>query len=1493
MEFNPDLPGFDGFLYWHSQRTGSHNFEWDDPNHRNAYLAWEQQTRKTMSGTEATPPHAPRAMMMAPQTPVAPRASGLPQDSDDSRGSNVQMYPQYENAGQVASNPQHRQQNIGFSQRQSEVQSQQKQPSKSQAAQPAGHVASDTARKVKGYEKEWTVLNKAHSWELSAFDKKQFSETSHQPPGSEQLRARDVLLQRHRNEQTKLKEDMEPKPKASIKAYKAAKRALDKSQSQEVNRFDVEHGFRAATWLGRLSWKPEQIMAREALQQKHRAENKILKEKHGISNDSLREEAGEKGNIKHATNGPGSQWSKTSWQSLRDRYGNGGQWFQDEVRAAGDLLPHFKKIWLDTLEIHIKAMYELNSGLGTKLSKLPRGSTASQSIKQKGTADRIAMFENQKESRKWIFEESEKELGRLAATQPGPEAEMKSPKLVAAMNYYTGATAEQSAAYVQYNPNTMEIDNESQAEDKEATAGYEPHRPDAVEIENRPKYIEEIPTAPEQQKTDCIDVETEEPSEDNGQLGGPQQNTTSNDTLPVNSTLVLHLGTPSSSKGRDASKAVSEEVLLETLPSDLKQRLNQIKDSQAKELRDFDEPFFAMMRNAEGDPSERARASIQWNANRAEILEKHKQALEIVQTSQIDKDKVSAEEHWDRTWLDETIRPDEGAGQQIISPGGPNNNANVFAEDSVNDMLLTGTSGPDEKLWRRRVELEARIGFNGGIDISNMVRDEEPPYPRCSRCLNLKKGCDRQRPCRRCLDAGLPANQCVTRKMDKKPRKTKGRQLQNQSIQNQSTESILPPTATRPNIKVEHDSDENLAHPPAFQQAGNQTYGLNPTHGQQTKLALKTPERLCSDEQVNGRPLEPHLLTKLEGIIKGQKETEEHQQGILATAREFPKALKDSPLVYRYVEGLGFVPSAGSTTNHAQRGDLSLETIIELENLEAIQLCEKTVCKDIRMQRIAKAKPREERKLAEDNAGRALFELGEAHKQQLDKISKVSNVPTGNQQVLAIPEGNLSGGVGQRPAATSMKDPPPENNLLNYSVCPIEKAGTITTNPLSPKSKKGAGDIKKQAVTEYAPINLFPDEFHEELRLLERAQTREMNDISSRGWRTFLSPEVNTKRFAKEKKQQLVDETLVEHAKTKHEFVQKALKKKDAQSESSIPPPQPKSPRLERGKIQPMEEPTDLSSPRFTDGVTAGQRYDTSQKTRAEAEQHCVDSLAEEFRNSMGSLMKAQAYELAVVRKFHGERCDKAHKAEPDKKAVLLKKREEALILLQDKHEKQREELTKRANEKKRALSRSSSPTRPVKIPRLTGECQLLEEPSDPPLRPSRFTKTRQRRSGSVTAKYGSEPEAETQLREEIREGGKQGHVANNTQIGGQDQTLLKQGTQEGNGISTGAIQDRQGQFNEQPSQLPIIQPAVENSSSGSPPPGCPEDELQAWIPEPLGREAALVRAAQYDLARIDWRQAVEDSSADVMDDSKWIGDDLLSVLEICTSKLGGGGEVL
>jgi len=43
--------------------------------------------------------------------------------------------------------------------------------------------------------------------------------------------------------------------------------------------------------------------------------------------------------------------------------------------------------------------------------------------------------------------------------------------------------------------------------------------------------------------------------------------------------------------------------------------------------------------------------------------------------------------------------------------------------------------------------------------------DEQPDLstkPRCQRCRKSKKGCDRQRPCGRCRDAGLPAEMCIS-----------------------------------------------------------------------------------------------------------------------------------------------------------------------------------------------------------------------------------------------------------------------------------------------------------------------------------------------------------------------------------------------------------------------------------------------------------------------------------------------------------------------------------------------------------------------------------------------------------------------------------------------------------------------------------------------------------------------------------------------------------
>ncbi|KAL6910962.1 hypothetical protein GGI43DRAFT_31243 [Trichoderma evansii] len=49
--------------------------------------------------------------------------------------------------------------------------------------------------------------------------------------------------------------------------------------------------------------------------------------------------------------------------------------------------------------------------------------------------------------------------------------------------------------------------------------------------------------------------------------------------------------------------------------------------------------------------------------------------------------------------------------------------------------------------------------------VAQAGEDDQPDLstkPRCQRCRKSKKGCDRQRPCGRCRDAGLSADQCIS-----------------------------------------------------------------------------------------------------------------------------------------------------------------------------------------------------------------------------------------------------------------------------------------------------------------------------------------------------------------------------------------------------------------------------------------------------------------------------------------------------------------------------------------------------------------------------------------------------------------------------------------------------------------------------------------------------------------------------------------------------------
>lgn len=67
--------------------------------------------------------------------------------------------------------------------------------------------------------------------------------------------------------------------------------------------------------------------------------------------------------------------------------------------------------------------------------------------------------------------------------------------------------------------------------------------------------------------------------------------------------------------------------------------------------------------------------------------------------------------------------------------------------------LSTGAESPDRK---------QSVASTGSLQPGDDDHPDLSSKPRCQRCRKSKKGCDRQRPCSRCKDAGLSADQCVS-----------------------------------------------------------------------------------------------------------------------------------------------------------------------------------------------------------------------------------------------------------------------------------------------------------------------------------------------------------------------------------------------------------------------------------------------------------------------------------------------------------------------------------------------------------------------------------------------------------------------------------------------------------------------------------------------------------------------------------------------------------
>lgn len=79
---------------------------------------------------------------------------------------------------------------------------------------------------------------------------------------------------------------------------------------------------------------------------------------------------------------------------------------------------------------------------------------------------------------------------------------------------------------------------------------------------------------------------------------------------------------------------------------------------------------------------------------------------------------------------------------------------------------------------------------------SPLGEEEQPDLstkPRCQRCRKSKKGCDRQRPCGRCRDAGIPADQCIS---EDEGNGRKGRYGRHMGVPIKKEDMPPPPTTT-------------------------------------------------------------------------------------------------------------------------------------------------------------------------------------------------------------------------------------------------------------------------------------------------------------------------------------------------------------------------------------------------------------------------------------------------------------------------------------------------------------------------------------------------------------------------------------------------------------------------------------------------------------------------------------------------------------------------
>ncbi|ROW02896.1 hypothetical protein VSDG_01690 [Cytospora chrysosperma] len=93
------------------------------------------------------------------------------------------------------------------------------------------------------------------------------------------------------------------------------------------------------------------------------------------------------------------------------------------------------------------------------------------------------------------------------------------------------------------------------------------------------------------------------------------------------------------------------------------------------------------------------------------------------------------------------------------------NKASKASKPSTGSKIKKASSVPSGPMSPTSLPASRKPSIASNSGAASVPGDDEPDLstkPRCQRCRKSKKGCDRQRPCGRCRDAGIPAELCIS-----------------------------------------------------------------------------------------------------------------------------------------------------------------------------------------------------------------------------------------------------------------------------------------------------------------------------------------------------------------------------------------------------------------------------------------------------------------------------------------------------------------------------------------------------------------------------------------------------------------------------------------------------------------------------------------------------------------------------------------------------------